>query len=203
MIAVMFRTRHTVKRRIEGDFKSMIRKLLPAIMAGGALMLAACGGDSEGTSASQEVRGNPTDRAFVKEMIPHHKSAIEMARMAETRGESQFVKDLAADIIRTQNAEIQALQREDEGLETAGVEVGSLDMPSDMMGMDMDMSMLESADPFDREFLKMMVPHHEGAVAMAKVELAKGKDPELRRLAEAIVAAQEREIREMREQLDS
>ena len=180
----------------------MIRKLLPAVLVASALAFAACGGD-DSSSSSEGVDGNGTDRAFVKEMIPHHKSAIEMAKMAQTRGESDFVKSLAEDIIRTQNAEISTLQREDEGLEMAGVKVGKLDMPHNMMGMDMDMAALESADPFDPAFLKMMTPHHEGAVAMAKVELEKGADPELRKLAQDIIDAQEREIREMREQLDS
>jgi uncharacterized protein (DUF305 family) len=36
------------------------------------------------------------------------------------------------------------------------------------MGMDMDPAMLEDAEPFDRAFIDMMVPHHKGAVAMAK-----------------------------------
>ena len=180
----------------------MIRKLLPAIMAGSILVLAACGDDDSG-SASQDVAGNGTDRAFVKEMIPHHESAIAMAQIAEERGESAFVKRLAADIIRTQKAEISALKREDEGLENAGVEVGSLDMGDDMMDMESDPSMLESADPFDAEFLKMMIPHHESAVDMAKVELEKGKDPQLRKIAEDIIDAQEREISQMREQLAS
>ena len=179
----------------------MIRKLLPAALVASALVFAACGEDDTG-SASSSVDGNGTDRAFVKEMVPHHKSAIEMAKIAEQRGEGEFVKKLAEDIISTQNAEIAALQREDEGLDAAGIEVGSLDMPHDMMGMDGDMKSLESADPFDPEFLKMMIPHHEGAVEMAKVELEKGKDPELRKIAQAIIDAQEREIRAMREQLD-
>jgi len=179
----------------------MMRNLLLALLTGGALLVAACGDDE--TTTADGVRGNPTDRAFVKEMIPHHESAIDMAKIAQRRGESQFVKNLADAIVRTQAAEIEALRREDEALETAGVEVGSLDMSHEMMGMDMDTGMLRDADPFNRAFLEMMIPHHQGAVEMAKVQLDRGEDPELRRIAQEIIDAQEREIREMREQLDS
>jgi uncharacterized protein (DUF305 family) len=42
-----------------------------------------------------------------------------------------------------------------------------------------------------------MIGHHQGAIDMAKVELAHGKDPELRRLAEDIIQAQEAEIADM------
>lgn len=50
----------------------------------------------------------------------------------------------------------------------------------------------------DHDFVAMMLPHHQGAVEMARVELRYGKDPELRRLAAAIVKAQEIEIGTMR-----
>ena len=49
----------------------------------------------------------------------------------------------------------------------------------------------------DADFVAIMVPYHQGAIDMAKVELAHGKDPELRKMAEKIIADQEKEIAEM------
>jgi uncharacterized protein (DUF305 family) len=57
-----------------------------------------------------------------------------------------------------------------------------------------------TGDP-DHDFAAMMVPHHQGAVDMAKVELLYGKDPVLRRLAQEIIVSQEQEIEVMRMRL--
>ncbi len=46
----------------------------------------------------------------------------------------------------------------------------------------------------DRDFVRLMLPHHQSAVDMAKAELQYGKDPDLKTLAQAIVSDQEREI---------
>lgn len=59
-----------------------------------------------------------------------------------------------------------------------------------------------TGDP-DADFIIGMIAHHEGAIEMAKVVLEYGKDPEIRKLAEDIISAQEKEITWMKEWLEN
>jgi len=69
-----------------------------------------------------------------------------------------------------------------------------------MTRMDSGMSIRDSGNP-DRDFAAMMIPHHQGAIDMAKAELQFGRDPALRRLAQGIIVEQQQEIELMRRQL--
>jgi uncharacterized protein (DUF305 family) len=72
------------------------------------------------------------------------------------------------------------------------------DYMQSMGGMKDDMhSGVMSNDP-DVAFAKGMLPHHQGAVDMARIQLKYGKDPEMRALAENIIKAQDAEMAQMK-----
>lgn len=166
-----------------------------------ATVAAACGSADEQTASSSEAGGNATDAAFVSDMTAHHQGAIDMARVAQKRAEHPEIKQLANDIIAAQESEIATLKDIDADFARDGGHEGHDDMGmSDAeMGMEMDPAQLERAKPFDRAFIDAMVPHHEGAVTMAKEQLAKGEHPELRKMAQDIIDAQTSEIAQMNE----
>ncbi|AQG99086.1 DUF305 domain-containing protein [Burkholderia sp. KK1] len=64
------------------------------------------------------------------------------------------------------------------------------------------MSSIEYTGDADRDFVAHMIPHHQGAVEMAKVELKYGKDAKLRKLAKDVIAAQNKEIAFMKQWLE-
>ncbi|MGD0884434.1 MAG: DUF305 domain-containing protein [Thermodesulfovibrionales bacterium] len=74
-------------------------------------------------------------------------------------------------------------------------------MDEAMTSMDRGMENAPMTGDPDHDFAAMMIPHHQGAVDMAKVELLYGKDPVLRRLAQEIIVTQEQEIEVMRMRL--
>jgi uncharacterized protein (DUF305 family) len=173
---------------------SRLRALALSFLALAAvLVVAGCG--SSGTSSSSA--GNGVDLAFASQMIPHHTSAIAMAKIAQQRTTRPDIKTLAGNIVSSQGSELKTLRAGKAELEKAKVTKGDLGIAAHEMGMDMNNASLKTANPFDRAFIDMMVPHHQGAVRMARVELAKGASPTLKRLAQQIIAAQAREIGQM------
>ncbi len=152
-----------------------------------------------GSDDSGDKAGD-VDAAFAADMVPHHEGAIEMAEIARRKAEKAEVVALADEIIAGQSAEIDTLASIHERL--TGKPVGAaggdgMGMPDSMMGMDMDMSALEEAQPFDREFIDQMIPHHQGAIHMAYLVLDEGDDRETIDLANAVIAAQSDEIDRM------
>ncbi|MFE6647007.1 DUF305 domain-containing protein [Nocardioides sp. NPDC057772] len=154
-------------------------------------------------STDSNVGFNDSDVTFASEMIPHHRQAVEMAVLAETRAKSSDVKELAAAIKDAQDPEIRTMS----GWLTSWGEpvpedMSGMDMSSSMPGMmssdDMDKLSRAIADEFDQMFLTMMIEHHEGAIEMAKTEQADGTSPDAVALAKQIETAQTDEITTMK-----
>ncbi len=169
--------------------------LLPAVTG--------CGG-GPGGQAGQGSRVNSAERAFLEAMVPHHQAAVEMAEVAGKQAKAPQIKRLAGQILAAQKAEITQMGRIHRRL--LGGELrpdehahGALGLSAEEAGMNhMDAAAdLKEDRPFERAFVDEMVPHHEGAIRMAEALLARGRDPELRNLAEDIIAAQRQEIAEM------
>jgi uncharacterized protein (DUF305 family) len=71
------------------------------------------------------------------------------------------------------------------------------DLARGMDAMNADMAAAMGADDIDVAFVCSMIPHHQGAIDMAKAELTHGDDPWARAVAEKVIAAQEQEIADM------
>ena len=205
---------------------------LVATTAVAALVLAGCGSTHTGTTAGGTHSGgthastaaeasasygppaagphNAQDVGFVKDMLPHHSQAVEMADMALSRDTTPQVKALARQIKNAQAPEINAMG----GWLTGWGEkipathsMGSMSMGgmSGGTGM-MDAQQMTSLDKatgavFAKMWLTDMTEHHTGAITMARTEQTSGRNPDAKQLASSIIASQTAEITRMKELL--
>jgi uncharacterized protein (DUF305 family) len=177
---------------------------LPAFaLLAAVLLIAGCGGDDASEERGAGSGDVPFDQAFIDAMVPHHEGAIEMAEAAKRAGLSEpELVEIADAIIATQQDEIEQMRAwRREWFGSAEVDPSGADamgMSREEMGMHHDASALREAEDVDAMFASMMIDHHLGAVAMARLAEKRSERGEIRRLAQEIVAAQEREIEVMR-----
>lgn len=183
-----------------------------AVALAAALALSSCAGGSPAqeppnSSADASAAFNDADVMFAQMMIPHHEQAVEMSDdLLAKDGIDAGIVDLATGIKAAQEPEITQLKgwltewgAEDDSM--SGM-TGMGDDSEGMMSED-DMMALHDATGTDagRLFLQQMTVHHEGAVAMAQIEIDTGENAEARALAENILATQTAEIAVMTELL--
>jgi len=180
------------------------------------------------TEADGEISAdhNDADIMFAQMMIPHHQQAVEMSEMllakegipAQVVEFAQGVIDAQGPEIDRMNAMLEAWDQQpvtdsggmgtmdemggmDHG-EMGGMDHGEMGGMSGMMSQE-DMTALEEAQGTEaaRLYLEQMTAHHEGAVDMAREEVADGQNPHAITLAEQVINDQEAEIAQMQQML--
>ena len=152
-----------------------------------------CGGGNDnagsaGTTQPPASSGQvPFDRAFIDAMVPHHQSAIKMAREARRAGLTEpDLIEVVDDIIGGQQEEIERMlgwRAEWFGsrqLEPQADALAVLGLSADEAGMKHSMDLGMAAD-VDQEFAQSMIAHHEGAIRMARVAVERADHAEVRR----------------------
>lgn len=180
------------------------------------------------TEADGEISAdhNDADIMFAQMMIPHHQQAVEMSEtLLAKEGIPAQVVEFAQGVIDAQgpeidrmNAMLEAWDQQpvtdsggmgtmdemggmDHG-EMGGMDHGEMGGMSGMMSQE-DMTALEEAQGTEaaRLYLEQMTAHHEGAVDMARDEVADGQNPHAITLAEQVINDQEAEIAQMQQML--
>ena len=196
-------------------------KFVAPILIAGALVLTSCGSSDSNAAAPTTTTAaraatsteqsadtfNDADVAFLQGMYPHHAQAVEMTDMVPGRTTNPDVLALAVQIEAAQQPEMDQMAAL---LKTWGQSAPSARMAEmghggmDHSGMDGMMTADQMAElgglsgpDFDRMWMTMMIEHHEGAVTMSQAVIADGISPEVRTMADAIIAAQQAEIATM------
>ena len=177
-----------------------------ATMDGSSVSASTKAFDGAMTTMMKGMMAAPTgkpDLDFMQGMIPHHQGAIEMSKVVLQFGKDAEVKALAENVIKAQEGEIALmkvwLEKTDKStlVESPEAAKGNTDAMNTMMK---NMSMTYSDDA-DVDYINGMMPHHQGAIDMAKVALQYAKDPDVLKLAGEVVKAQEGEISFMQDWL--
>lgn len=158
------------------------------------------------TPATPDVQQG--DLTFLADMVVHHAQAVQMAELVPERAASDDVRRLAERILAGQQPEIDAMSAM---ISERGGEVPSLEHHEHMdhsamagMATPAQLEALEAATGagFDRQFLTLMIRHHEGALEMVDQLLRGSTDIRIEELATEIGVTQTKEIATMRALLD-
>jgi uncharacterized protein (DUF305 family) len=175
-----------------------ITALLSAVVT--AAVVSSCG-ESAPPADAPTPKHNAADVTFAQNMIPHHQQALDMAAMVPSRTTNRELIVMAKHIALDQQAQIDTLQGllQQWGEQLAPDHMGHVGMGMDGMVDEATMKKLPTltGTAFDDLWLRAMITHHQGAVAMAEPEIARGENPAAVKMAKVIVDWQQLEIGRM------
>ncbi|GAC1408206.1 MAG: hypothetical protein NVS4B6_21620 [Mycobacterium sp.] len=176
---------------------------IPALLAAVfvAVVLTSCGNSAPPAADTQSAKHNAADVTFAQKMIPHHQQALAMSAMVPSHTTNDDVIVMAKHIAADQQAQIDTLQGwlRAWGQPTPPTHMDHGGMAMDGMVDDATMAQLPTLKgaAFDDLWLRSMIQHHQGAVAMAEPETTQGENAMAVQMAKNIIDWQQLEIGRM------
>jgi uncharacterized protein (DUF305 family) len=151
-------------------------------------------------TAATTAAAAPYDLQFIDSMIRHHQMAVDMAKAGEPKFAHAPLKQAAKKIVENHTKEIAQLRQWRDQWYPGAAPAENMQMPG-MASMNMDMSHMQtmSGQQLDMMFIDMMIPHHEGAIAMAQDALQKAEHQEIKDLAQKMANEQQKEIAQLKQ----
>jgi uncharacterized protein (DUF305 family) len=145
-------------------------------------------------------RGKSTGEEFLLQMIPHHEGAIAMANYEIKHGKSMEMVRLAKSIVAEQQIEISQMRlwlKQTVSTDTVMSEKFIASMNRSMDAMMRHLPAGKALNDIDEAFAKVMVPHHQAAIDMAKELLTAPSDSKTTAFAKGLISAEQIEIEQM------
>ena len=153
-------------------------------------------------SSSPNAAKATTELQFLDTMPMHHKMAIDMASLVDSRAAHAELKALAKRMIEDQqkeSAELKGWRGQWYAGKPVAMNMKMPGMPGSMKGMSMDKLAAAKGEEFDLLFIDMMSQHHMGAIKMAQAALPKLQHEEIKGFAKKLLVGQKEELAQMKD----
>jgi len=158
------------------------------------------GGKADPMNASLEkLKGAEFEQSFLQQMSQHHRSGIEIAKLASDHTSRAELRQFAEKMISKQQAEIDKMTGWLKSWYNASPKEVANEAADKDMKMHMSMLSGKKDSDFDKAFLEMMPKHHHAAVEMAEQAEKKATHPELKELAATMAKDQQAEIKQLKD----
>ena len=149
-------------------------------------------------TALHHLRGADFEQTFLQQMIQHHRSAIDMAKLATNQSDRQEVKQFAAKMTQMQQEEVEKMTGWLKEWYNATPKEPANAASEKKMQADMAKLQNKRGQDFDKSFVDVMSRHHDAGMEMAEQVKDKATHPELKQFADKMAGEQKQDIKEMK-----
>lgn len=155
------------------------------------------------------------DNDFAALMVEHHQAAVDISEMEAAKGSDASMKKMATNMIADHKAEIEQLKsfmshhdqspehKNDKGAAHTHEGGSESDLAEAMKMETSKMKDIKTTGNSDKDYAMLMQAHHEDTIKMSKAEVANGHHAELKKMAQKMMADDEKEVKTFKDYLSS